>query len=270
MSGMHRFRPPGPGYAVLVRGERSLPVVKTRQGVLRCAYPGCENEPQPGAAQGAEPGYCGLPDPVTGQPHTALTAFRRRQLLARHDRGAAGPPDPARPGSAFRRRRARAEAEAGVAHAAAQQADARLAEALTAKAAAEQEAEAARAQIARARRAAEERAAAAESRARNAGQDAARAREAAGRPARSWTGPAGRGRQVTQARQDTARDQAGLRAGSKRRSRRQSRPGPPCRPAPSTPRLSCSVPARTVTRQPGRPPGQPAGATRRRRGSPGT
>ena len=191
MSGMHRFRPPGPGYAVLVRGERSLPVVKTRQGVLRCAYPGCENEPQPGAAQGAEPGYCGLPDPVTGQPHTALTAFRRRQLLARHDRGAAGPPDPARPGSAFRRRRARAEAEAGVAHAAAQQADARLAEALTAKAAAEQEAEAARAQIARARRAAEERAAAAESRARNAGQDAARAREAAGRPARSWTGPAG-------------------------------------------------------------------------------
>ena len=143
------------------------------------AYPGCENEPQPGAAQGAEPGYCGLPDPVTGEPHTALTAFRRRQVLARHDRGAAGPPDLARPGSAFWRRRARAEAEAGEARAAAQQADARLAGALTARAAAEQEAEAARAQIAQARRAAEERVAAAESRARNAGQDAAQAREAA-------------------------------------------------------------------------------------------
>ena len=176
---MHRFRPPWSGYAVLVSGEWSLPVVKTRRGFLRCAYPGCENEPQPGEA-GAEPGYCGLPDPVTGQPHTALTAFRRRQVLARHDRGAAGPPDPARPGSAFWRRRARAEAEAGEARAAAQQADARLAGALTARAAAEQEAEAARAQIAQARRAAEERVAAAESRARNAGQDAAQAREAAG------------------------------------------------------------------------------------------
>ena len=49
---------------------------------VRCAYPGCENEPR--AAEdsvGAKPKYCGQPDPVTGKPHSALTAFRRRQEL---------------------------------------------------------------------------------------------------------------------------------------------------------------------------------------------
>jgi len=46
-------------------------MVKASKKVLRCAYPGCENEPRP-----AEQGYCGLPDPVTGEPHLALTGFR--------------------------------------------------------------------------------------------------------------------------------------------------------------------------------------------------
>ena len=64
------------------------------QQVARCAYPGCENEPRPGSA---EPGYCGLPDPVTGEPHTALTAFRQRQCRpgrapAGGRAGGAGPP----------------------------------------------------------------------------------------------------------------------------------------------------------------------------------
>ena len=36
-------------------------------------------------------GYCGLPDPVTGGAATALTAFRRRQVLARHGGVLAGP-----------------------------------------------------------------------------------------------------------------------------------------------------------------------------------
>ena len=51
---------------------------------VRCAYPGCENEPR--AAEdgaGAKPKYCGQPDVLTGKPHDALTAFRRRQELAR-------------------------------------------------------------------------------------------------------------------------------------------------------------------------------------------
>jgi hypothetical protein len=61
--------------------EQSLPMAKTGQEVPRCAYPGCENEPRPGR-QGAEPGYCGVPDPVTGERHTALSACRRRQVLA--------------------------------------------------------------------------------------------------------------------------------------------------------------------------------------------
>ena len=42
---------------------------------VRCAYPGCENEPR--AAEdvvGAKPKYCGQPDPLTGKPHGALTA----------------------------------------------------------------------------------------------------------------------------------------------------------------------------------------------------
>ncbi len=50
-------------------------MVKAGEGILRCAYPGCENEPRPGSA---EQGYCGLPDPVAGEPHLALTAFRWR------------------------------------------------------------------------------------------------------------------------------------------------------------------------------------------------
>ncbi len=140
------------------------------QQVPRCAYPGCENEPRPGqAGPAAEPGYCGLPDPVTGEPHTALTAFRRRQVLAGQGGQAAGPEDPGRPGFAvWRYRRAgaqsrqRAEAEAAEARSAALQADAQLAEALAAKAAAEQEAAAARTRAAGAQRAAEERVVAAQ------------------------------------------------------------------------------------------------------------
>src|SRR5690349_10187822 len=63
---------------------------------VRCAYPGCENEPR--AAEdgaGAKPKYCGQPDVLTGKPHGALTAFRRRQEL-RQD-GAAEPDDLGRP-----------------------------------------------------------------------------------------------------------------------------------------------------------------------------
>ena len=45
-------------------------MVKAGEEVLRCAYPGCENEPRPGEAA--------LPDPVAGEPHLALTAFRWR------------------------------------------------------------------------------------------------------------------------------------------------------------------------------------------------
>jgi hypothetical protein len=58
-----------PGFAVLVN-ERSLPMVKAGEEVRRCAYRGCESEPRPGAA---EQGYCGLRDPVTGEPHWGLT-----------------------------------------------------------------------------------------------------------------------------------------------------------------------------------------------------
>ena len=68
-------RPGRPDYAVLV-SERSLPMVKAGERVLRCAYPGCKNEPRPGEAGAAAQGYCGLPDPVTREPHLALTAFR--------------------------------------------------------------------------------------------------------------------------------------------------------------------------------------------------
>ena len=50
-------------------------MAEASEEVLRCACPGCENEPRPGAA---EQGYCGLPDPVTGEQHLALTAFRWR------------------------------------------------------------------------------------------------------------------------------------------------------------------------------------------------
>jgi hypothetical protein len=50
-------------------------MVKTGEEVLRCACPGCENEPRPGETGAAEQGYCGLPDPVAGEPHPTLTAF---------------------------------------------------------------------------------------------------------------------------------------------------------------------------------------------------
>ena len=50
-------------------------MVKADEEVHTGAYPGCEseNEPRPGEA---EQGYWGLPDPVTGEPHMALTGFR--------------------------------------------------------------------------------------------------------------------------------------------------------------------------------------------------
>ena len=51
-------------------------MVKAGKEVLRCACLGCENEPRPGEAGTAEQGYCGPPDPVTGEPHLALTGFR--------------------------------------------------------------------------------------------------------------------------------------------------------------------------------------------------
>ncbi len=55
-------------------------MVKAGEGVLRCAYQGCENEPRPGEAEAAEQVCCGLPDSVAGcsRPHLALTAFRWR------------------------------------------------------------------------------------------------------------------------------------------------------------------------------------------------
>src|SRR5438552_12175649 len=63
-----------------------------------CAYPGCEREPRPGEdGAGARPKYCGQPDPVSGKPHTALTAFRRRQELARQGDGGAEAEDLGRP-----------------------------------------------------------------------------------------------------------------------------------------------------------------------------
>ena len=57
--------------------------MQTKQAVT-CKYPGCENEPRAADdGAGAKPKYCGRPDPLTGKPHTALTAFRRRQELTR-------------------------------------------------------------------------------------------------------------------------------------------------------------------------------------------
>jgi hypothetical protein len=50
-------------------------MVKAGKEVLRRAYPGCENAPRQGEPGAAEQGYCGLPDPVTGEPHLALTRF---------------------------------------------------------------------------------------------------------------------------------------------------------------------------------------------------
>jgi colicin import membrane protein len=128
------------------------------QQVPRCAYPGCKNELRPGqTGPTPEPGYCGLPDPVTGEPHTALTAFRQRRVLAGQGGQAAGPREAGRTGLAFWRRgsaQRRQQAEAAEARSAALQADALLAEALAAKAAAEQRAAAvqARGRCGRARR----------------------------------------------------------------------------------------------------------------------
>jgi hypothetical protein len=51
-------------------------MVKAVKEVLRCAYPGCENVPPQGEPEAAEQGYCVLPDPVTGEPHLALTEIR--------------------------------------------------------------------------------------------------------------------------------------------------------------------------------------------------
>src|ERR1700760_3633930 len=74
-----------------------MPSSTSEAAAVRCAYPGCENEPRADEhAVGAKPKYCGQPDPVTGKPHGALTAFRRRQELARQA-GAAEPEDLGRP-----------------------------------------------------------------------------------------------------------------------------------------------------------------------------
>ncbi len=51
-------------------------MVMAGEEVLRCAYPGRENEPRPGVSGAAGQGYCGLPDPVTGGLHLVLTGFR--------------------------------------------------------------------------------------------------------------------------------------------------------------------------------------------------
>jgi len=53
-------------------------MVKAGEEVLRCARPGCANEPRPGEAGAAKQGYRGWLDPVAGEPHLALTGFGRR------------------------------------------------------------------------------------------------------------------------------------------------------------------------------------------------
>jgi hypothetical protein len=216
-------------------------MTETIQG--KCAYPGCENQPRPDEdGAGARPRYCGLPDPVSGKPHTALTSFRRRQELARQGGDAAAEPDDlGRPGVAIwhlpRQRRAdrqrlqQAGADAEEARSAMLEADAQLTEALAARAAAEQAAVAAHAQVAEAERAAEERVRAAkqerdhavtgarrraeeaESRARTGEREAARARQAAEsasaelRQARDTAE-----RQAAQIRENATREQAELQA----------------------------------------------------------
>ena len=65
-------------------------MAKTGQEVLRCAYPGCENQPRPAeAGRRRSRGTAGSRTPVTGQPHTAPTALLRRQALARYGGGMA-------------------------------------------------------------------------------------------------------------------------------------------------------------------------------------
>lgn len=61
---------------------------------VTCGYPDCANQPRPARdGAGARPKYCGLPDPVTGRPHSALTAFRRRQEAERVIAGTPAQPD---------------------------------------------------------------------------------------------------------------------------------------------------------------------------------
>ena len=108
---------------------------------------------------------------------------------------------------------------------AAREAEGRLAEALTSKAAAEQEARAAREQVAAARQERDEAVRGAES----------RAADSAGR---SWTGCAGPRRSRWRRPARTPRGtRPGCGPGWKHRARR---PGPGFRPAPSTPRLGCA------------------------------
>jgi len=51
-------------------------MVKAGEEVLRYALAGGENEPRLGVPGAADQGHCGLPDPVAGEPHLALTGFR--------------------------------------------------------------------------------------------------------------------------------------------------------------------------------------------------
>ena len=53
-------------------------MAKTGQKTPRCGYPDCVNEPRPEQEGSAQPGYCGRPDPVTGEPHTALAKLGPR------------------------------------------------------------------------------------------------------------------------------------------------------------------------------------------------
>jgi colicin import membrane protein len=211
-------------------------MAKTRQEARTCVYPGCENERRLGdAGAAAEPKYCGLPDPVSGEPHTALRAFRRRQELAQQGGGVAEPEDLRRSWIALwglrRQRRQQAEADAEEARSAALEADAQLTEALAARAAAEEAAVAARdaaqVRVAEAQRTAEERMAAtqqerdqavaaarsraddAESRAGAAELGAARVQQAA-QSARAERDRADR--QMAHLREDARRQQAELRA----------------------------------------------------------
>jgi hypothetical protein len=106
--------------------------------------------------------YCGLPDPVTGQPHTALTSFLRRRQLATQSR-VAELEDPGRPEDTFwhlrrhRRsddqRRQQAEADAEEAHAAVLEAESRAMAAEQEAARARQAVESARKELNEAREA---------------------------------------------------------------------------------------------------------------------
>jgi hypothetical protein len=114
-------------------------MAKTGQETSSCGYPDCVNEIRPEQGRSAQPGYCGRPDPVTGEPHTALTAFRRREMLAEQGSGVPGPNKSGRASFALWGRRRRAQAERLETRMAALEADAQLARAVAGKAAAEQE-----------------------------------------------------------------------------------------------------------------------------------